>query len=81
MPLLSNMELRGIEKGTRQTLQSNIISILLYRFETVPDELVEAINNIEDISELQRLHLETVSVNSVADFQQLLSQNPDSQEN
>ncbi|MBD2776400.1 transposase [Iningainema tapete] len=81
MPLLSNMELMAMEKATRQTLQSNIISLLQKRFETVPDELVKAINNIEDISELQRLHLETVSVNSVADFQQLLSQNPDIQEN
>jgi hypothetical protein len=81
MALLSNMELRGIERATRQTLQSNIISLLQKRFETVPAELVEAINNIEDISELQSLLLETVSINSVADFQQLLSQNPNSQEN
>ncbi|MBD2773496.1 transposase [Iningainema tapete] len=72
MPLLSNMELRG----TRQTFKSNIISLLQKRFETVPSELIEAINSIDDISELQRLLLETVSVNSVADFQQLLSQNP-----
>lgn len=72
MPLLSNMELRGIEKGTRQTLQSNIISLLQKRFKVVPDELSKSINDIDDISELQRLLLETVSINSVTDFQQLL---------
>ncbi len=83
MPLLSHMEERAIQRGreeglqqTRQILRSSIINILQVRFEAVPPELIEAINSIEDISELQRLLLETVSVNSVADFEQLLSQNP-----
>jgi uncharacterized protein YqkB len=70
--LLSNMELEGIEKGTRQSLKSNIISLLQKRFQNVPDELVTVINNIDDIAQLQSLLLETVSVNSVADFEELI---------
>jgi uncharacterized protein YqkB len=72
VPLLSNMELEGIEKGTRQNLKSNIIGLLQKRFQNLPDELVTAINNIDDITQLQSLVLETVSVNTVADFEQLI---------
>ena len=88
MPLLSNMERRGmekgieegmekgiekgIEKGTRQNLRENIIGILAKRFGTLPNELVEAINKLEDIPQLKQLVLETVSVNSVVEFEQLI---------
>ena len=72
MPLLSNMERRGMEKGTRQILRENIIGILTKRFGSIPDRLVEAINKLEDIPRLKQLHLETVSVNSVLEFQQLI---------
>ncbi|MCP2730544.1 transposase, partial [Symplocastrum sp. BBK-W-15] len=79
MPLLSRMEERGlqqgVERGTRQTLQSGIIRILQIRFETVPTELINAINSLEDISELQKLIDISVTTNSLADFGQILSQN------
>ncbi len=90
MPLLSRMEERGLlkgieqgtrqgieqglDRGTRQTLQSTIIRILQARFETVPNELINAISSLEDISELQRLVMASVTMNSVADFGQALSQ-------
>ena len=83
MPLLSNMELRAIERGKKQgkqegikqTLKDNIMQILQKRFTNVSSEVSEAINSIDDIPELQRLHLETISVNSVAEFQDLIKQN------
>ena len=74
MPLLSRME----ERGTRQTLQSNIISVFQIRFETVPPELINAIKSLADISELQKLIDTSVTTNSVADFAEILSQNRDS---
>ena len=88
MPLLSRMEERGLEQGleqgtrqgleqgTRQTLQSNIIRILQIRFEIVPSELINAINSLNNISELQRLLVVSVTTNSIADFEQILSQLP-----
>ena len=86
MPLLSRMEERGllkgleqgIERGTRQTLQSYIIRILQVRFENVPPELINAINSLADISELQRLIVTSVTINSVVDFEQILAQNRNS---
>ncbi|HBL11674.1 MAG TPA: transposase [Cyanobacteria bacterium UBA11162] len=84
MPLLSRMEERGLEQGTRQgleqgtrqTLQSNIIRILQIRFEIVSTELINAINSLNNISELQRLLVVSVTTNSIADFEQILSQLP-----
>ncbi len=82
MPLLSRMEERGLQKGleqgTRQTLKSNIIRILQVRFEAVLPEVIATSNNLEDISELQRLLMVSVTINSVTEFGQLLQQDPNS---
>ncbi len=78
MPLLSRMEERGLERGIQQTqqiLRASIINILQIRLETLSPELIAAINRLEDISELQRLLMVAVTINSVADFQELLQEN------
>ena len=91
MPLLSNLELRAIERGKKQgkqeglqigkqegikeNLKDNIMQILQKRFTNVPARVSEAITSIDDVAELRRLHLETISVNSVAEFQDLIKQN------
>ncbi|MBW4567098.1 MAG: hypothetical protein KME31_03455 [Tolypothrix carrinoi HA7290-LM1] len=72
MPLLSNMELRGMEKGARQTARESVIIVLRSRFGEVPTELTEMINNIEDLSLLKQLLERAVTVNSLADFQEFL---------
>jgi hypothetical protein len=76
MPLLSNMEKRGLEKGIKQgikkSLKDNIVSILKKRFGELPLNLTSKINQIDDIPKLQQLHLETISVNSVTEFESLL---------
>ena len=77
MPLLSRMEERGLQRGLQQTqqiLRSSIINILQIRFETLSPELIAAINRLEDISELQRLLMVAVTINSVADFGALLQE-------
>ncbi|HEY9710191.1 MAG TPA: hypothetical protein V6D48_18430 [Oculatellaceae cyanobacterium] len=90
MPLLSRMELRamqkgieqgieqgrqeGIEQGSLQTARESVLEVLEIRFEVVPPELIEAINEIEDTSFLKQLHREAIAVDSLEAFQQLLSQ-------
>ena len=64
---------QGIQRGIEQNLRVNIISILEKRFETVPFELIDLINNISDKEELQKLHLETISINSLTEFQNLIN--------
>jgi len=42
------------------------------RFQEVPPELNEALNNINDLSVLKQLHRQAITVSSIAEFQQLL---------
>ena len=45
MPLLSNIELEGMEKNARES----VIIVLRSRFEEIPDEIADAINKIKDL--------------------------------
>ncbi|NEP76920.1 MAG: hypothetical protein F6K39_01275 [Okeania sp. SIO3B3] len=71
MELLSTMEERGMAKNCRQ----NILDLLQVRFLSVPETLVETLNNIEDLALLKQLLLETIGVNSVAEFEELIPDN------
>ena len=89
--LLCVMEERGIEKGkkigqqigkkigqqigAKKTCRKNIIDLLELRFLSVPETLVETLNNIEDLARLERLILKTLSVNYVAEFEELIKEN------
>lgn len=76
MPLLSRMELRamqrGIEQGAVQNAREAVLEVLEIRFEAVPPELIEAVNQIEDISVLKQLHRQAIALDSLEAFQQLL---------
>ena len=78
MPLLSNIERRameiGQEKGAKATRRDDIIKLLQKRFGELPKNLITTINEIEDILFLERLILETISVNSVAEFAELVKE-------
>jgi hypothetical protein len=68
MPFLSTIEEVAIQKNQ----QKNIISILKKRFGDLPEDLISAINQIDDLAQLERLHLETISVNSLEEFKGLM---------
>jgi hypothetical protein len=72
VPLLSNMEIRGMEKGTRQTGRESVIIVLRSRLGEVPTEITNSLNNIEDSSLLKQLLEKAVTANSFVEFQQLL---------
>jgi hypothetical protein len=80
MPLLSNMELRGMERGleqgleqgTRQTARDSVITVLRVRFGEVPTQLTDTLNNIEDLPLLKQLLERAVNVNSMTEFQQFI---------
>ncbi|NET56940.1 MAG: hypothetical protein F6K47_12475 [Symploca sp. SIO2E6] len=74
MPLLSHMEVRGMQRGAVQTAHEWLLEVLTTRFEVVPPEVIEAINQIEDVSILKQLLREAIAISSMAEFQQLLSQ-------
>ena len=72
MPLLSNIEIRAIERTTKSNYQKNIIQLLQKRFGNLPENLIENVNKIDDIAVLESLVVETIDVNSPEDFQQLI---------
>ncbi|NER96822.1 MAG: hypothetical protein F6J86_23735 [Symploca sp. SIO1B1] len=77
MPLLSNMEIRGMQRGIKQGTVQNahewLLEVLTVRFEVVPPEVTEAINQIEDVSVLKQLLREAITITSMVEFQQSLS--------
>ncbi|MCT7956095.1 transposase [Laspinema palackyanum] len=86
MPFISPMEEliqeeameRGLQQGTLQTQRENILDLLQVRFGEVPQSLVEVVNRLEDISTLKQLIRQTISVGSIAEFEQLLNPSTDS---
>ncbi len=75
MEFLSTMEERAIERGAKETRIQDIIDLLQMRFNSVPETLLESLNNIEDLAFLKQLLLETIRVNSIAEFEVLIQQN------
>ena len=61
VPLLSNIEIRAIERTTKITRREDIIKLLQKRFGNLPESLVENINQIDDIAVLESLLVETIA--------------------
>ena len=57
VPLLSNIEIRAIERTRRE----DIIKLLQKRFGNLSESLVENINQIDDIAVLESLLVETIA--------------------
>ena len=74
MPLLSNMELRGLERGREigalRKAQDDIKTVLQIRLGQVPLDIEEALNNISDLSILEEMLKSAVIVNSLDEFKQ-----------
>ena len=81
MPLLSNMELRGLERGKEigkeigalRKAQDDIKTVLQIRLGQVPSDIEEALNNISDLSILEEMLKYAVIVNSLKEFRQSLA--------
>ena len=73
MPFLSTLEEMAIDRTTKSTHYKNIIKLLQKRFGNLPESLVESINQIDDVAVLESLIVETITVNSQEEFQQLIN--------
>ncbi|MGD1713505.1 hypothetical protein [Dapis sp. BLCC M172] len=74
MEFLSTMEELAIERTAKETCIQNIIDLLQKRFNSVPETLIIELNNIEYLTQFKQLLLETISVNSVAEFEELIKE-------
>ncbi|WP_017292641.1 hypothetical protein [Geminocystis herdmanii] len=81
MPLLTNIERRalakgekiGEQKGAKETREQDILDLLKLRFNSVPKSIEDSLKNIDDLAFLKQLHLATISVKSLEDFEQLIN--------
>ena len=76
MPYVTSIErlarIEGISEGVVQKGREDVIEVLEVRFEALPNELVEKINQIEDLELLKTLHRQAITIGSLDDFQRVL---------
>ncbi len=79
MPFLSTLEEMALEKGQeigiKEARQQDIFDLLETRFQTLPESLIKSVKNINDLAFLKYLIINTIRVNSVEEFENLINQN------
>ena len=70
MPYVTSFE----RDAKLETTREDVIDILETRFSSVPDTLRNSILAINDLALLKRLHKRAITVNSVQEFEELLTQ-------
>lgn len=59
----------GRQEGMMEKLRENILQILQIRFGELPQEVLEAVNGIEEMDILNSLLREAIAIASIAEFQ------------
>ncbi len=72
MPYVTSVERLARQEGVLQQKREDVIEVLEVRFEELPNELIQKINQIEDLELLKTLHRQAITIGSLDDFQGLL---------
>ncbi len=72
MPYVTSFERLARQEGILQKAREVVIEVLEVRFEALPSELIEKINQIEDLELLKTLHRQGITIGSLDEFQELL---------
>jgi hypothetical protein len=72
MPLLSNMELRGMEIGALQNARNFVKTVLQARLGEVPLDIEQYLNEISVLSILEEIIKLEATANSLEEFKQSL---------
>ncbi|MBZ8181438.1 transposase [Oscillatoria salina IIICB1] len=70
MPYITGFERDAIAQNTREST----IEVLQIRFETVPENINQILDTIENLPQLKQLHRQAVTVDSLQEFEQILAQ-------
>ena len=70
MPYIVSFQRDAMVLATRE----NVIVVLETRFEAVPSELSNSLEEIKDITILKRLHKQSITIGSVEEFERLLAE-------
>lgn len=73
MPILSNMERSAMETGRQEGRREMVLEVLNERFNPVPPEMTERINQMSDAGTLKQLLKRGMSIGSIAEFEQVLA--------
>ena len=68
-------EFEGLSNSAQQKLEkvrANVIKILQTRFKAIPEQVIQDVNSIDDISLLEKLFNNSIIVADFEDFQQNL---------
>jgi hypothetical protein len=63
----------GIIEGLIEKGREDVIDVLQIRFGELPNELVDKVNQIEDVTQLKMLLNRAVTTNSLSEFQQAIA--------
>ncbi len=66
--------LEGVNRGALQTGREYLIDMLVMKFDSVPEQISDRINKLEDASLLRELHQRSVTIASLSDFSAVLEQ-------
>ena len=73
MLYVTSIERLAREEGIIEKGREDVIDVLQIRFGEIPNELVDKINQIEDVTQLKRLLNRAVTSNSLSEFQQAIA--------
>ncbi len=65
---------RGREEGILENARSSVLEMLTVRFDRVPSELVDSIEQITDVATLKQLLQQAIYIESLTAFEQLLEE-------
>jgi cell division protein FtsX len=65
---------QGLEQGAERTLREAILAILEIRFKNLPTDILEMLEQIKATEQLQSLHRQAITVDSLAAFEESVAQ-------
>ncbi len=80
MPYITSIERHGIEKGIEQGIEQgmlnkareSVIEVLEVKFNSIPNDLKQTINNLDNLEVLKQLMRQAVVISSLTEFEELL---------
>ena len=73
MQYVTSIERLAREEGLIEKGREDVIDVLQIRFGELPNELVDKVNQIEDVTQLKMLLNRAVTANSLSEFQQAIA--------
>lgn len=71
-PYLTTIERLAISRTEVKCWREMVVEVLAVRFGSVPDEVVDRLNGIDELPQLKQLHQQAILIESLSAFQALI---------